>query len=109
MSDFCYSGPMLKQVLDQADLMDRMMEAVGVAAERAARLDRGMAWYEARCRCITCPDDGKCRAWLAGLVVGQTSRPPTFCRNTEFFRLTEGPNGQPDPSTDFPLKGLMLF
>jgi len=45
---------MLKQVLDQADLMDRMMEAVGVAAARAARLDRGMAWYEARCRCITC-------------------------------------------------------
>src|SRR5262249_37639402 len=91
---FCYSGPMLKRVLDQADLMDRMMEAVGVVAARAARLDRGMAWYEARCRCIACPEDLKCRARLVGLTVGQTSRPPAFCRNTEFFRLAEGSTGQ---------------
>ena len=90
MSDFCYSGPMLKRVLDQADLMDRVMEAVGVVAAHAARLNRGMAWYEARCRCIACPDDRKCRAWLAGADARQTSRPPAFCRNTEFFRLAAG-------------------
>lgn len=94
MSDFCYSGSRLKQVLDQADLMDRVMEAVGVVAARAARLDRGKAWYEARCRCIACPDERKCRAWLAGLVVSQTSFPPAFCRNSEFFRLAKGSTGQ---------------
>src|SRR5262245_24812484 len=85
---------MLKRVLDQADLMDRTMKAVGVVAARAARLDFGMAWYEARCRCIACPDGRKCRAWLAGVDVTQTSRPPAFCRNAEFFRLAKGLTGQ---------------
>jgi Family of unknown function (DUF6455) len=94
VTDFCYSGPMFKRVLDQADLMDRVMEVVGVVAARAARLDRGKAWYEARCRCIACPDDGRCRAWLAGLGVSQTACPPAFCRNTEFFRLAKGSTGQ---------------
>jgi hypothetical protein len=81
---------MLKRVVDQAELMDRVMEAAGVVPARAARIDRGMAWYAARCRCIACPDDRKCRAWLAGLDAGKTSHPPAFCRNTEFFRLAEG-------------------
>jgi Family of unknown function (DUF6455) len=82
---------MLKRVLDQADLMDRVMEAVGVVAARAARMDRGMAWYEARSRCIACPDDQKCRAWLAGLAGTKASLPPTFYSNAAFFRLARQP------------------
>ena len=54
MSDFCYSRPMLKRVLKQAELMDRMRERLGVGAATAARLDKGTAWYEARTRCIAC-------------------------------------------------------
>ena len=30
MGDFCYSRPMLDHVLSQADLMDRMIDRVGV-------------------------------------------------------------------------------
>ena len=87
MSDFCFSQPMLRRVLDQANLMDRMMAAIDVLPIQAARLDRGMAFYEVRSRCIDCADDRKCRAWLASLPDGKAVRPPAFCRNTDFFRL----------------------
>jgi hypothetical protein len=83
-----YSRPMLKRVLHQADLMDRVREAIGVSPTRAARIDRGMAWYEARSRCIDCLDDRKCRAWVVGLD-GKAARLPAFCRNAEFFRLAK--------------------
>jgi hypothetical protein len=48
VGDFCYSRPMLKRVLDQAELMDRVMEAVGIEAVRAARLDSGPGMRRAR-------------------------------------------------------------
>lgn len=85
MSDFCYSWPMLKRVHDQAELMDRVMEAIGLAPARAARIDRGMAFYEARTRCIECVRDGPCRDWLAGLPAGKAPHPPAFCCNAAFF------------------------
>ena len=65
MTDFCFSRPMLERVLHHAELMDRMMERVGVNAAVAARVDRGMAWYEARTRCIGCSSERQCRDWLA--------------------------------------------
>ena len=45
MRDFCYSRPMLNRVLQHAELMDRMMERLGVDPAAAARLENGMAWY----------------------------------------------------------------
>ena len=54
MSDFCYSRPMLNRVLQQAELMDRMMERLGLDLAAAARLENGTVWYEARTRCIAC-------------------------------------------------------
>ena len=65
MSDFCYSRPMLDRVFRQAELMDRMMERVGVNAAAAARVDKGMAWYEARTKCMACCSERQCRDWLA--------------------------------------------
>ena len=64
MSDFCYGRPMLNRIFRQAELMDRVMERVGVDLPVAARLDRGMAWYEARTKCIACCNERQCRAWL---------------------------------------------
>ena len=43
VSDLCYSSPMLDRIFRQAELMDRMMERVGVDPMAAARLDAGMA------------------------------------------------------------------
>ena len=86
MTDFCYSRPMLKRVLQQAALMDRMMEAVGVNPARAARIDRGTAWYEARSRCIACTSEPNCRSWLRQRGRAKPSAPPAFCANADYFR-----------------------
>ena len=38
MSDFCYSWPKFNRIFHQVELMDRMMEVVGVNPATAARL-----------------------------------------------------------------------
>ena len=86
MSDFCYSRPMFDRVFRQAELMDRMMERVGVNAATAARVDKGMAWYEARTKCIACCSERQCRDWLARSEAQVFSEAPEFCHNAEFFR-----------------------
>src|SRR6266487_1214823 len=86
MSDFCYGRPMWDRVFRQAELMDRMMESVGVGLTAAARVDRGMALYEARTRCIACCSERECRDWLARAESKSSPEPPQFCHNAEFFR-----------------------
>jgi hypothetical protein len=85
MSDFCYSQPMLKRVLRKAEQIDRMLQCVGVDPARAVRLDKGMAWYEARLRCIACIHDDQCRGWIAERLGQTPSAPPAFCPNAELF------------------------
>jgi len=83
MGDFCYSRPMLDHVLSQADLMDRMIDRVGVNPAVVARLDRGMTWYAARTRCIECSHSRECRTWVDGTAAG--TAPPDFCPNGRLF------------------------
>jgi hypothetical protein len=52
MGDFCDSRPMRNRVLQQAELMDRMMERLWIDPVVAARLENGMARYESRSQCI---------------------------------------------------------
>jgi hypothetical protein len=84
MSDLCYEWPVLNRIFRQAALMDKMMERVGVEPINAVRIDQGMAFYEARTKCIDCFNDGVCRRWLDCANVNGT--PPSFCPNAEFFR-----------------------
>jgi len=84
MSDFCYSWPIFSRVLRQAELMDRMMDRVGASPSVAVRLESGMAWYEARTRCIDCVHDQRCRDWLQS--ASPSSAEPDFCPNAQFFR-----------------------
>lgn len=84
MSDFCYSRPMLDRVFRQAELMDRVMERLGVDPAMAARVERGMAVYEARTKCISCSHERECRHWLEGSVV--RAGPADFCPNADFMR-----------------------
>jgi hypothetical protein len=84
VSDFCYGRPMLERIFRQAELMDRVMERIGVAPSTAARLDQGMAWYQARSRCIACCTDCECRAWLER--PDPLPGPPPSCPNGDFFR-----------------------
>ena len=89
MSDFCYSRPMLNRVLQQAELMDRMMERLRIDPVVAARLENGMAWYEARSQCIDCHSEHQCQQWLKRAPTEPSIRPPDFCQNTAFFRSCE--------------------
>jgi len=84
MSDFCYGRPMLERIFRQADLMDRVMERIGVDPSTAARLDRGMAWYQARSRCIACCTECQCRACVER--PDPLPGPPPSCPNGDFFR-----------------------
>jgi hypothetical protein len=86
MSDFCYSRPTLNLVLQQAELMDSIMELLGVDTATAARLDMGTAWYEARTRCIACHSEWQCQDWLRHPPVKPSMEPPDFCHNSAFFR-----------------------
>jgi hypothetical protein len=80
MGDLCYS----QRVHRQAELMDHMMERLGVSPSFAAGIDGGLAWYEARTKCIFCSNVQRCSDWLEGSE--PLPGPAEFCPNTEFFR-----------------------
>ena len=75
--------PTYEQVLRRQELMDRMMQTSGVDAYTAARIDGGLAFFEARTRCRFCSDEEACRIWLAS---DELRPPPDFCPNASFFR-----------------------
>jgi hypothetical protein len=80
---------MLHRVLQQAELMDRMMERLGVDFATATRLEKGTAWYEARSQCIACHNESKCQEWLKYAPAAASDEPPGFCGNSAFFRRCE--------------------
>jgi len=96
MSDFRYRWPILYRKSRQPELMDRMMERMGVDATVAAHVDGGMAWYEARTKCIFCCHEGECRNWLEGSE--ELPGPADFCPNVEFFRLCSETNALHRPA-----------
>jgi hypothetical protein len=83
MSDLLFSRPMLRRILAQAELMDRMLQRLGVDEAALARLDGGMGLYEARTRCLACRNERACRAWLEGWT--SPADPSEFCPNAAFF------------------------
>ena len=98
MTDFCYSRTVLNRVLQQAELMDRVMERLAVDRATAARLENGMAWYEARSQCIACHSERQCQEWLKRAPAEPSNEPPDFCRNTAFFRSCPASDRRPSPS-----------
>ncbi|MGI9422925.1 MAG: DUF6455 family protein [Hyphomicrobiaceae bacterium] len=86
MSDYCYDLVTMEHIVSQAETMDRMLERVGVDPNSATRVEDGMAWYEARMRCLDCQSIARCRAWLAGVSSGGNLEAPEFCPNASFFR-----------------------
>jgi hypothetical protein len=83
MSDLLFSRPMLRRILAQAELMDRMLLRLGVDEAALARLGGGMGLYEARTRCLACRNERACRAWLEGWT--DPADPSEFCPNASFF------------------------
>jgi hypothetical protein len=91
MSDLLFCRPMLQRILRQSELMDRMLAHVGVDPAAAMRIDRGMAWYEARSRCIACNRDRDCRDWLRS--ADGPAEPAEFSPNARFFSLCRHGSG----------------
>jgi Family of unknown function (DUF6455) len=102
MSDFCYSWPLFNRVFRQAARMDRMLDRVGVSPSVAVRLESGIAWYEARTRCIECVHEQCCRNWLES--TSPSSAEPDFCPNAQFFE--ECKETQSKPSRELDLRAL---
>ncbi|XSG82038.1 MAG: DUF6455 family protein [Methyloligella sp. ZOD6] len=65
------------------ELMDRMMQKLGVDVLAAIGLDNGQAFVRARSECRLCPQANVCRFWLA-CSTGE-AKPPDFCPNARFF------------------------
>ncbi len=86
MSDYCYSFPIFNRVQTQAATMDRMVEKVGVDPLVAVRVENGMAWYEARTRCLECRSAERCTAWLDCTTHDGDADVPDFCPNNRFFQ-----------------------
>jgi Family of unknown function (DUF6455) len=78
--------PDVGRVIRHAELMDRMMERVGIDATAAARLDKGMALSRARSKCLGCCRERQCGDWLAQSEIDASREPPEFCSDAEFFR-----------------------
>jgi hypothetical protein len=83
MNIFSYRSSILDRNSPHPELMERMMARIAVKSITAARVDGGMAWYEARTKCIFCRHEQECRDWLQG---SQGSSSPKFCPNLELFR-----------------------
>jgi Family of unknown function (DUF6455) len=83
MSRTASPGPLSTQVHRQAELMDRMMRALGIDGAAAVRLDCGGAFALARTQCLHCQNSRGCVAWLASAE--RPSSPPEFCAAATFF------------------------
>lgn len=75
--------PMLDTVLCHQALMEGMIKTSGADAYTVARVDGGLAFFEASTKCRFCLHEEACRLWLAS----DELRPaPDFCPNAGFFR-----------------------
>jgi Family of unknown function (DUF6455) len=66
------------------NLMERMIQRMGVSPVVAARVDGGMALREARTKCMFCRREDECQDWLGGKT--GSGDPREFCPNVAFFQ-----------------------
>lgn len=84
MRSFEKRWPMVVRVQLHAELMDRMIEVLGVDAVAAARKDGGEAFAKARTECLNCGASDRCQQWLE--TPKAIVSPPSFCPNASFFQ-----------------------
>jgi len=59
VSDFCFSRPILAEVVRRSELMNRMTARIGFDAAAFVRAE-DMACYEARIKCLACTMERQC-------------------------------------------------
>ena len=78
------SWPTFNQVRHRQELMDHMIERLGVDVLTAIDMEGGCAFVQARARCRNCLHESGCRLWLDSSTASPF--PPDFCPNANFFR-----------------------
>ncbi len=71
------------QVNSQIVLMNLMMKRIGVAQDSVMEKDGGLAWLEARTKCVFCRRTQECRAQLEQDRFSLSPR--AFCPNAGLF------------------------
>lgn len=77
--------PLLRRVERQARRLSEVLKRLGIDEVRLARLRRGRTYADARRRCLECPHERRCGAWLA--AVDQRTGEPEFCPNAGLLRM----------------------
>jgi hypothetical protein len=90
------------RVRTQDERMRQAMERLNIEPAFAAAVDGGLAWHEARTKCIFCSNTRRCRDWLA--ASGPIAAFKRFCPNADYFRdcLSEMPRHRQIAPTDCP-------
>ena len=71
------------RLTQQADLMDTMMQKLGVADEMRQMPDHAAVLRRAANRCLTCEKPDACEHWLTHET--NPDEAPGFCRNHDLF------------------------
>jgi hypothetical protein len=83
MSNSRLLWPTQKQLRRRFELMDLMMQKRGVDTDAARGVDGGLAFLEARAKCLYCLHEEECRRWV---TIRAPHRSPDFCPNAAFFQ-----------------------
>lgn len=67
----------------QADLMDAMMNKLGVSEQMRQLPDRAAVLRRATNRCLACDQPDACREWLTHET--HREKAPSYCRNYDLF------------------------
>lgn len=71
------------RLTQQADLMDAMMDKLGVANEMRHMPDHAAVLRRAANRCLTCEKPDSCQHWLNN--ESHPDEAPAFCKNHDLF------------------------
>ncbi|WP_422369731.1 DUF6455 family protein [Hoeflea sp.] len=71
------------RLTNRADLMDEMMDKLGVADEMQTMPDHAGVLRRAANRCLTCDKPDACQQWLKSEI--RPDEAPYFCKNHDLF------------------------
>lgn len=72
------------RLTNRADLMDDMMDKLGVSEEMHQMPDHAGVLRRAANRCLSCEKPDSCQQWLNTEI--SPSEPPYFCKNHDLFQ-----------------------
>lgn len=81
------------RLTNRADLMDEMMDKLGVSDEMHEMPDHAGVLRRAANRCLTCEKPDSCQQWLNTEI--SPDEAPNFCKNHDLFeRVIEKMNSE---------------